>query len=107
MTAQREVIDAFFNGENAPRVASNFQMEVSPDETRAYLVSLRGPAYVLAKREPIQQFTVWNGNLFMDSYARTQHRKVLYFAANREIPAEEDAPPEVGEVSETFGVFTE
>lgn len=61
MTTQQEVAEAFFNGENHPRSASNFRIvEVSEGGTEAYLVGGRnGADVVFAYREPLAQYEIY------------------------------------------------
>lgn len=58
MTSQREVAEAFVNGENSPKKASNFEMKVLDDGHTAYLIG--GDAIVFAERLPIRDFTFYD-----------------------------------------------
>lgn len=61
MTAQREVIEAFLNGENAPATASNFHMEIAPDGYSAYLVGDK--RLVFGERQPLSRFEIYTGHV--------------------------------------------
>ena len=67
MTTQREVVDAFANGDTEPRRASNLRIRQSESGTRAYLVG--GGNAVYAKREPINRvvaYTDWRNAPYQD-----------------------------------------
>lgn len=64
MTSQREVAEAFVNGENSPKKASNFEMKVLDDGHTAYLIG--GEAVVFAERLPIRDFTFYDLRLWRD-----------------------------------------
>jgi hypothetical protein len=104
MTTQRQVIDAFLNGENSPSVASNLRL--FSDGYEAALVSAE--AHVLAHRQPLRNFRIWTG--FIDfrptessisaGYIRDQQWEVRYALRDSVIEDEptveriSSAPPE-------------
>lgn len=60
MTTQREVVNAFVNGDEEPRRASNLKIVSPDDDSRAFLVGAGNAVY--AKREPINRiiaYTDW------------------------------------------------
>jgi len=59
MTTQREVVDAFVDGDTEPRRASNLKIAAPSDDSRMYLIG--GGDAVYAKREPINRLVVYRG----------------------------------------------
>jgi len=75
MTTQRKVMEAFLDGDNSPRRASNLQIMTIHGGTKAFLVGGYGgerrPGAVYAVRKPIKQLAVYS-----DFRWSTHHRQV-------------------------------
>lgn len=110
MTTQQDVIEAFIDGEDRPRRASNFRMVQSDDGLTEYLIG--DDRFVYAKREPINRITLYRGSLrgnlapfsrreFDDLSIRhliDQHRLVYNVIEHEDMPDSQleqdtDAPP--------------
>lgn len=128
MTSQREVINAFFDGENEPHRASNFHMDVAPDGYTAYLVGDNRAVY--GKREPMRQFEVHGGTIPFGFGMPTTRESEFYHITRTAINSQarrvrrltpvhefEDGagsldlsprrPLMVTEIDEDFGIFAE
>lgn len=70
MATQREVADAFFEREDTPSSASNFEIVHHPEKPVAALVG--GSDFVYAQREPLNSFTVYDHRPMFRSQLRNE-----------------------------------
>lgn len=82
MAAQIEVADAFFEGDVEPYSASNFRMHTTDGGLTAYLVS--DDALVLAKREPMDRYTIFTNRVFYDCFRDNPIRRTIQMSAIRD-----------------------